>query len=89
MRVADNLHVTVALLRIPADSQKVLKPGIIYSYDLSIVDGATTHTLGSLGLLKSVDTTERRRGGQRAPAPRARLRRRLSAELRAAAGEAR
>jgi hypothetical protein len=29
LRIADNLHVTVALLRIPSGSQKVFKPGVV------------------------------------------------------------
>jgi hypothetical protein len=57
LRFGDQLHVTTALLRIPAGSEKTLKPGVIYSYDLSIVDGAKTHTLASLGLLKNAPTT--------------------------------
>jgi hypothetical protein len=56
LHIGDNLHVAVALLRIPADSQKVLKPSVIYSYDLTIVEGAKTHTLASLGLLKDIPT---------------------------------
>ncbi len=53
VRCADGLHVVVALARIPKDSEKTLKPGVIYSYDLAIAVGGTTHTLASLGLLKS------------------------------------
>ena len=45
LRIADNLHVAVALARISPDSQKILKPNVIYSYDLAIVEGANTHTL--------------------------------------------
>ena len=56
MRFGDNLHVTVALLRIPSGSQKTFVPGEIYSYDLTIVAGAETHTLASLGLLKNAPT---------------------------------
>ena len=55
-RIADQLHVTTALLRIPAGSTKALKPGVVYSYDLSIAESSTTHTLASLGLLKSTPT---------------------------------
>jgi hypothetical protein len=56
LRFGDQLHVAQALLRIPAASQKALKPGVIYSYDVAITEGATTHTLASLGLLKGVPT---------------------------------
>jgi hypothetical protein len=56
LRIADNLHVAVALLRIPSGSQKVFKPGVVYSYDLTMVAGADTHTLASLGLLKNIPT---------------------------------
>ncbi|MEO8627890.1 MAG: hypothetical protein ABI612_07280 [Betaproteobacteria bacterium] len=67
LRIADNLHITVALLRIPADSQKVLKPNVIYSYDVSIVDGANTHTLASLGLLKNIPTASGGPAGSERP----------------------
>jgi hypothetical protein len=67
LRIADNLHVTVALLRIPADSQKILKPNVIYSYDLTIVDGANTHTFASLGLLKNIPTANGGPAGSERP----------------------
>ena len=67
MRIADNLHVTVALARIPAGSQKVFKPGVIYSYDLTIVAGANTHTLASLGLLKNIPTANGGPAGSERP----------------------
>ena len=57
VRFGDRLHVTTAVLRIPDASEKLLKPGVVYSYDLTVLDGSTTHTLGSLGLLKSLPTT--------------------------------
>jgi hypothetical protein len=50
------LHVAFALLRIPQASEKTLKPGVIYSYDVTITEAAATHTLASLGLLKSAPT---------------------------------
>jgi hypothetical protein len=56
LRVADQLHVALALLRIPAGSEKLLKPGVVYSYDVALNDGTTTQTLASLGLLKSAPT---------------------------------
>ncbi len=67
LRIADNLHVTVALARIAADSQTILKPNVTYSYDLTIVDGANTHTLRSLGLLKSVPTANGGPAGSERP----------------------
>ncbi len=67
LRIADNLHVTVALARIPAGSQKVFKPGVIYSYDLTIVAGANTHTLASLGLLKNIPTANGGPAGSERP----------------------
>jgi len=67
LRIADNLHVVVALLRIPADSQKILKPNVIYSYDLTIVDGANTHTFASLGLLKNIPTANGGPAGSERP----------------------
>src|SRR5262245_3130039 len=57
LRVADGLHVTCALLRIPAESPKALRPGVVYSDDVAIADGTATHTLESLGLLRSTPTT--------------------------------
>ena len=65
LRIADNLHVTVALARISPDSAKILKPNVTYSYDLTIVDGANTHTLRSLGLLKSIPSYLFRRSALR------------------------
>lgn len=56
MRFGERLHVAVGLLRIPAASPKLLKPGVIYSYDLAIAEASATHTLASLGLLKSAPT---------------------------------
>ena len=38
-------HVATALARIPKESEKTLQPGVIYSYDLAIAAGGTTHTL--------------------------------------------
>ncbi len=67
LRIADNLHVTVALARIPAGSQKAFKPGVIYSYDLTIVAGANTHTLASLGLLKNIPTANGGPAGSERP----------------------
>lgn len=56
LRFGDQLHVAQALARIPAESEKKLKPGVVYSYDVAITEGATTHTLASLGLLKNAQT---------------------------------
>jgi len=56
LRIADNLHVAVVLARMAPESNKQLLPSTVYSYDLTLVDGTTTHTLGSLGLLKSTPT---------------------------------
>jgi hypothetical protein len=65
LRIGERLHVALALLRIPAESQKTLKPGVVYSYDVEIVEatGGAKHTLASLGLLKSAPT---RNGGDAA-----------------------
>jgi hypothetical protein len=67
LRIADNLHVTVALLRIPVGSQKTFKPNVVYSYDLTIVVGADTHTLASLGLLKNIPTANGGPAGSERP----------------------
>jgi len=56
LRCGDRLHVAQALLRIPKESDKLLKPHVVYSYDVGITAGETTHTLASLGLLKSQPT---------------------------------
>jgi hypothetical protein len=56
LRFGDQLHVATALLRIAQGSEKTLKPGVVYSYDVALSVDATTHTLASLGLLKSVPT---------------------------------
>lgn len=56
LRVGAQLHVACALLRIPEGSNKTLEPGTVYSYDLAIVEGSNTHTLASLGLLKTGPT---------------------------------
>jgi hypothetical protein len=53
LRISDRLHVTTALLRIPDGSAKLLKAGVVYSYDLAIAEASMTHTLASLGLLRS------------------------------------
>jgi hypothetical protein len=57
LRCADRLHVALSLARIPPESEKKLAPGIVYSYDLAITAGSSTHTLASLGLLKSAPTS--------------------------------
>lgn len=52
LRVGEQLHIAVALIKIPKGSPKVLQPGKIYSYDLTIKTDKGTQTLASLGLLK-------------------------------------
>ncbi len=61
LRIGERQHVAQALLRIPEVPQKVLKPGIVYSYDLAINEpNGNSHTLESMGLLK---TAPRANGG--------------------------
>jgi hypothetical protein len=58
LRFGQRLHIAQALLRIPKESDKTLKPGVVYSYDVEITEtvGGAKHTLASLGLLKSAPT---------------------------------
>ncbi len=60
IRIGDGLHVALPLIKILPTSPRLLEPGKIYSYDLEIKSGNTTHTLQSLGLL-STGTFEGRR----------------------------
>jgi hypothetical protein len=53
LRVGDGLHVALPLIKILPTSPRLLEPGKIYSYDLEIKSGSTTHTLQSLGLLST------------------------------------
>lgn len=52
LRMGDKLHIALAVIKIPPTSPQ-LQPKRIYSYDLEIKVGSTTHTLNSLGLLTS------------------------------------
>lgn len=60
LRIGDELHVALPLIKILPTSPRLLEPGKIYSYDLEIKVGGTTHTLQSLGML-STGTFEGRR----------------------------
>lgn len=60
LRIGDELHVALPLIKILPTSPRLLEPGKVYSYDLEIKVGNTTHTLQSLGLL-STGTFEGRR----------------------------
>ena len=60
LRVGDKLHIALPLIKILPTSPRLLEPGKIYSYDLEIKVGNTTHTLKSLGLL-TTGTFEGRR----------------------------
>ena len=53
LRIGDELHVALPLIKILPTSPRLLEPGKIYSYDLEIKAGNTTHTLQSLGLLST------------------------------------
>jgi hypothetical protein len=53
LRVGEQLFVGQVTLQIDAASPRKLEPGVSYSYDLSITAGNQTHTLKSLGLLKT------------------------------------
>ncbi|MGH2614273.1 MAG: hypothetical protein ACRDJC_03460 [Thermomicrobiales bacterium] len=57
LRIGAQLHVVMALLKIPSGSDKALKPGALYSYDVEIAEpGGQRHTLASLGLLANAET---------------------------------
>lgn len=60
LRIGDELHVALPLIKILPTSPRLLEPGKIYSYDIEIKVAGTTHTLQSLGLL-STGTFEGRR----------------------------
>ena len=88
LRIADNLHVTVALARIPTDSQKILKP----EHHLQLRPHhrrRREHAHATLArAAEERPDGERRPGRERAAASRARLYRGFPAELCAAAGQA-
>ena len=60
LRVGKQLHIALALVKIPATSPRLLEAGKIYSYDLEIKTAAETHTLKSLGLLTTGMVMNRR-----------------------------
>jgi hypothetical protein len=60
LRIGDELHVALPLIKILPTSPRLLEPGKIYSYDLEIRTASATHDLKSLGLL-STGTFEGRR----------------------------
>jgi hypothetical protein len=51
LRVGKQLHIALAVIKIPKTSPRVLQPGRAYSYDLSIKTATETTTLQALGLL--------------------------------------
>jgi hypothetical protein len=51
IRVGKQLHIALAVIKIPKTSPRLLKPGQLYSYDLSIKTATETKTLKTLGLL--------------------------------------
>jgi hypothetical protein len=51
LRVGDQLHIAVPLIKILPTSPRLLEPGKIYSYDVEIKTANATHNLKSLGLL--------------------------------------
>ena len=53
IRVGDQLHIALATIKIPKTSPRVLQPGLIYSYDVSIQTATETKTLKTLGLLSA------------------------------------
>lgn len=53
VRVGDQLHVALPLVKILPTSPRLLEPGKIYSYDVEIKTATATHNLQSLGLLNT------------------------------------
>lgn len=53
VRVGEKLFVALVALKIDATSPKLLKPGLLYSYDLAITVGGVTKGLKELGLLRT------------------------------------
>lgn len=51
IRVGEQLHIAVPLIKILPTSPRLLEPGKIYSYDVEIQTANATHNLKSLGLL--------------------------------------
>ena len=51
LRVGKQLHIALATIKIPKTSPRVLQPGHVYSYDISIKTATETRTLKTLGLL--------------------------------------
>jgi hypothetical protein len=60
VRIGDQLHVALALIKILPTSPRLLEPSKIYSYDLEIKTADATHNLQSLGML-TTGTFEGRR----------------------------
>jgi hypothetical protein len=60
LRIGQQLHIALAVLKILPTSPRLLEPGKIYSYDLEIRTATETHTLKSLGLLATGLATARR-----------------------------
>lgn len=53
IRIGDQLHVALPLIKILPTSPRLLESGKIYSYDLEIKIAGATHTLQSLGMLST------------------------------------
>jgi hypothetical protein len=51
IRVGKQLHIALAVIKIPKTSPRLLQPGQLYSYDLSIKTATETKTLKTLNLL--------------------------------------
>jgi hypothetical protein len=51
LRIGDELHVALPLIKLLPTSPRLFEPGKIYSYDVEIKTSTATHTLQSLGLL--------------------------------------
>jgi hypothetical protein len=60
LRIGDQLHVALPLIKILPTSPRLLEPGKIYSYDLEIKTANATHTLQTLGLLTTGTVDGRR-----------------------------
>ena len=57
-RLGDRLHLALVTARIPETAGKSFRPDALYSYDVAITVGSTTHTLQSLHMLRDATAEE-------------------------------
>ncbi len=57
-RIGDQLHLGLVTARIPETSGKSFQPDVLYSYDVAITAGGSTHTLQSLHMLRDASAAD-------------------------------